>query len=259
MLSTRQKILIVEDDEKIAKLLGDYLKDAGFGVLALDRGDNVVREVRRNPPDLIILDIILPGKDGLTICRELRTFTRIPILILSGKAEEVDRLLGLELGADDYMCKPFSPREVVARVRAILRRGPFEMADKKMTAGPITINLDSYGVTVGGRAINLTLIEFKLLKLLSARPFDVFTRNDILSSIWGNGSDDQSSQSRYIGGFEEKSSNTDYDRTIDAHIKNLRKKLENALPHSNLIKTVYGMGYTLKYDQVNENSSTMSG
>jgi two-component system, OmpR family, response regulator BaeR len=245
MLSAGQKILIVEDDEKIADLLSDYLKDSGFVVSALYRGDQVVQEVILNPPDLILLDIILPGKDGMTICRELRAFSRIPILILSGKAEEIDRLMGLELGADDYICKPFSLREVVARVKAILRRVVVEPKDEKLTVGPISINLNNHNATIEGRNLRLTPVEFELLRIMSLRPHDVFTRDDLLSRIGANNSD----HPRPTDDKKMTECNYDYERTIDSHIKNLRKKLGKILPDNNLIRTVYGIGYSLKIPQ----------
>ena len=223
---TEPKILIVEDDKKIAELLGDYLKEAGFKTSALRRGDTVIHEVRYNPPDLIILDIMLPGKDGMTICRELRTFSSIPILILTAKVEEIDRILGLELGADDYVCKPFSPRELVTRVKAILRRTYTDPTESELAAGPITINPDRHNVTIAGETLRLTPIEFELLKLMVSRPYNVFTRSDFFSSVQGYDFDGS-------------------ERVIDSHIKNLRKKIDEIMPEKNLIRTVYGIGYSL--------------
>jgi len=220
------KVLIVEDDKKITELLSDYLKQEGFQFSVLTRGDMVIHEVRRNPPDLIILDIMLPGKDGMTICRELRTFSKVPILILTAKVEEVDRILGLEFGADDYMCKPFSPREVVTRVKAILRRTYSEPIKSGLIAGPITINLDEHNVTVWGKTLRPTPNEFELLKLMVSQPNKVFTRIDFVSSLQGYDFDGS-------------------ERIIDSHIKNLRKKMDEILPGNNLIQTVYGIGYSL--------------
>ena len=218
------KVLIVEDDKKISELLSDYLKQAGFNVSALNRGDTVIHEVRRNPPDLIILDIMLPGKDGMTICGEVRTFSKVPILILTAKGEEIDRILGLELGADDYVCKPFSPREVVTRIKAILRRTCSEPTGSGLVAGPITINPDEHHATVWGKTLHLTPNEFKLLKLMVSHPNKVFTRMDFVSNLQGyNGSE----------------------RIIDKHIKNIREKMDEIQPGNNLIQTVYGIGYLL--------------
>jgi len=144
------KVLIVEDDNKIGILLSEYLVDAGFKVSFLIRGNRVIHEVKNNPPDLVILDIMLPDKDGMTICSEIRSFSKVPIIMLTEKVEEIDRLLGLELGADDYICKPFSPREVVSKVKAILRRTYSEPVKKKLVTGPITINPDMHNATIGG-------------------------------------------------------------------------------------------------------------
>jgi two-component system, OmpR family, response regulator BaeR len=226
----KRKILIVEDDKKIAELLSDYLEQANFNVSILKRGDTVISEVRLNPPDVILLDIMLPGKDGMTICREIRSFSKVPILMLTAKVEEIDRLLGLELGADDYICKPFSPREVVARIKAVLRRSNPEPAEERLIAGPITINPDSHKATVGEADLRLTPNEFELLKVLVSRPGRVFTRSDLVSKIQGYDFDG-------------------YDRTIDSHIKNLRKKIDELLPGNKIIQTVYGIGYSFSVPQ----------
>ena len=226
----KRKILIVEDDKKIAELLADYLEQSNFNVSILKRGDTVISEVRLNPPDAILLDIMLPGKDGMTICREIRAFSKVPILMLTAKVEEIDRLLGLELGADDYICKPFSPREVIARIKAVLRRSNPEPAEEKLTAGPITINPDSHKASVGDSDLRLTPNEFELLKVLVSRPGRVFTRSDLVSKIQGYDFDG-------------------YDRTIDSHIKNLRKKIDELLPGNKIIQTVYGIGYSFSVPQ----------
>jgi two-component system, OmpR family, response regulator BaeR len=222
----KQNILIVEDDKKIAGLLTDYLRQANFSVSMLVSGERVADEVRINRPDLILLDLMLPEKDGLTICSEIRAFSRVPILIISGKIEEIDRLLGLELGADDYICKPFSPREVVARIKAILRRVFPEPDEAKFVAGPITIIPESHNAMVGDSNLSLTPNEFELLKVLISRPGRVFTRSDLVSMIQGYAFD----------GCE---------RIIDSHIKNLRKKVDEHLPGNNIIQTVYGVGYSV--------------
>jgi two-component system response regulator BaeR len=224
------RILIVEDDKKIAELLKDYLEEANFDILILSRGNKVVNTVRNNPPDLIILDIMLPDKDGMTICREIRSFASVPIVMLTAKVEEIDRLLGLELGADDYICKPFSPREVVARVKAVIRRIRPELAEKKMVMGPLSIDNESYKVTIGGSDINLTPNEYELLRVMMSKPGRVFTRADLVSKIQGYS---------YDG----------YDRTIDSHIKNLRKKINEHLPDQKIIHTVYGIGYKIAFPQ----------
>jgi two-component system, OmpR family, response regulator BaeR len=222
---TEQKILIIEDEKKIAALLSDYLKMEGFNVSMLFNGDKAVSNVRNNPPDLIILDLMLPGKDGLTICKEIRSFSKVPILIISAKVDEVDRLLGLELGADDYICKPFSPKEVVARVKAVFRR--FEQETEEMlVAGPITIFTKDFYATADGKRIRLSRSELALLISMVSHPGQLFTRNDLFSILQGH--DSECSK-----------------RTIDSHIKNLRKKMDEISPGRELIRTVYGLGYTL--------------
>jgi two-component system, OmpR family, response regulator BaeR len=166
-----QNILIVEDDRKTAELLSDYLALSDFNVSLLDHGDHVDHEVRLYSPDLIILDIMLPCKDGISICQELRSLSKIPILILSAKMDDLDRIPGLESGVVDYICKPFSPEEVVARIKAILRRKSFiESIEGKFAAEPITINPERYNTTIAGKDLHLTLIEFQLLKLMASMP-----------------------------------------------------------------------------------------
>jgi two-component system response regulator BaeR len=223
---TKRKILIVEDDKKISGLLKDYLQQEDFDVSILYSGETVVSDVRIDPPDIILLDLMLPGKDGITICREIRSFSSVPILIITAKVEEIDRLIGLELGADDYICKPFSPREVVARVKAVLRRSNPELAEEKMVVGPIEIHPESHRVKIGEADLALTPNEFGLLKVLMSRPGRVFTRGDLISKIQGYDFDG-------------------YNRTIDSHIKNLRKKIDDCLPGQKIIHTVYGIGYRL--------------
>ena len=226
----QHNILIVEDDLKIGRLLKDYLEQDGFVVTTLARGDTVVHEVRAHPPDLILLDIMLPGGDGLTLCREIRGFSNVPILMLTAKVEEIDRLLGLELGADDYICKPFSPREVVARVKAVLRRTQPGSPEEKLVAGPITIDIAAHRTTVHGAELQLTPYEFGLLKVLVARPGRVYSRSNLVARVQAHN-------------FEG------YDRTIDSHIKNLRKNLSIHLPGQKIIKTIYGIGYKFNLPQ----------
>jgi len=223
-------VLIVEDDPKIAQLLKEYLEQGGLMVTTLNRGDTVVHEVRAHPPALILLDILLPGKDGLTLCREIRGFSSVPILIITAKVEEVDRLLGLEFGADDYICKPFSPREVVARAKAVLRRTQPGALEEKLIAGPITVDITRHCATIHGVELPLTPSEFGLLKVLMARPGRVYTRGDLISRVQGYD-------------FEG------YDRTIDSHIKNLRRKISTSLPDQKIIRTIYGVGYTFNPPQ----------
>ncbi len=219
-----EHILIVEDEEKIASLLRDYLEKSGYRVSHLDRGDTVVSFVKRNEPDLMLLDIMLPGMDGMEVCRETRKFSSVPIIMITARVEEIDRLIGLELGADDYICKPFSPREVVARVKAVLRRARPAPEERTLSAGPIVLNEDTRGVTVHGQELSLTPSEFKLLKVLMSHPNRVFPRNDLVNMVQG---------------YEFEG----YDRTIDTHIKNLRKKIAALLPEREIISSVYGEGY----------------
>ena len=217
-------ILVVEDEVKIAALLDDYLRSANFSTTLLHHGNQVIPFVKKSPPDLILLDIMLPGTDGLEICRSLRKFSDIPVIMITARVEELDMILGLELGADDYICKPFSPREVLARVKAVLRRMRASTVDDKLMVGAITLDNASRQVTVGGNLLTLTPSEFGLLKVLMASPSRVFSRNELLNQV----------QSCSFEG---------YDRTIDSHIKNLRKKVAVFLPDREVIRSVYGVGY----------------
>lgn len=221
---TGANILIVEDEKKILDLLRDYLEKAGYRTATLDRGDQAVSYVRRNRPDLILLDVMLPGMDGMEVCREIRKFSQVAIIMITARVEEVDRLVGLELGADDYICKPFSPREVVARVKAVLRRSRGESSPQELTLGPFTLNEESHRVAVNGRELELTPSEFRLMKVLMNRPNRVFPRGELLNQVLGYD-------------FEG------YDRTVDTHIKNLRKKIAQELGDQEVITTVYGVGY----------------
>ncbi len=219
-----EHILIVEDEPKIADLLRDYLQEAGFKVSCLGRGDQVVSMVKKESPALILLDIMLPGMDGKDVCREVRKFSNIPIVMITAKVEEIDRLLGLELGADDYICKPFSPREVVARVKAVFRRVYAEPRAHNLVVGSISLDDETRQVMIDKQMLNLTPNEFGLLRILMSRPNRVFSRNELINGVQGYD-------------FEG------YDRTIDTHIKNLRKKIAKMLPSREIISTVYGIGY----------------
>jgi len=221
---TSKHILVVEDEKKIADLICDYLKAADFRTSTLNRGDRVVSQIKKEPPDLIILDIMLPGKDGMEICREIRKFSIVPIIMLTARVEEIDRLLGLELGADDYICKPFSPREVVARVKAVFRRVHTEIPSHCLVVGPISMDIESHQVIINQQPLNLTPNEFGLLKSMMSQPNRVFSRNELINRVQG---------------YEFEG----YDRTIDTHIKNLRKKISKKLPGQDIISTVYGIGY----------------
>jgi len=218
----------VEDEKKISQLLKDYLESSGFVVTCLNNGSLVIPRVKKQMPSLILLDVMLPGMDGMEICKEIRKFSTVPIIMITSRAEEIDRLLGLELGADDYICKPFSPREVVARVKTVLRRVQPESVSKQITAGEISLNIDSRQVMVGENELILTPSEFGLLKEMMSQPGRVFSRNELLSKVQGYD-------------FEG------YDRTIDTHIKNVRKKLAKLLPGEEIIQSIYGTGYKFSY------------
>ena len=217
-------ILIVEDEEKIASLLCDYLKEAGFRTSIQSDGDRVISQIKKVPMDLILLDIMLPEKNGMELCREIRQFSNIPIIMITARVEEIDRLLGLELGADDYICKPFSPREVVARVKAIFRRMHVQPRAHHLVAGSISLDDETHQVMIHENVLNLTPSEFGVLKIMMRRPGRVFSRNELINRVQGYD-------------FEG------YDRTIDTHIKNLRKKIARQLPGQEIISTVYGVGY----------------
>ena len=223
-----RNILVVEDEEKIALLLKDYLENSGFSVSWLNNGSLVIPRIKKQPPDLILLDVMLPGMDGMEVCKELRKFSMVPVIMITARAEEIDRLLGLELGADDYICKPFSPREVVARVKTVLRRAHPEAATPQFILGEIAVDVDSREVIVAGKELKLTPSEFGLLKEMMSQPGRVFTRNELLNKVQGYD-------------FEG------YDRTIDTHIKNLRKKLGKMLPGEDIIQSIYGSGYKFVY------------
>ncbi len=214
-------VLIVEDEPKLSSLLADYLRASGFETSCLANGVKVVSWVRAHKPDLILLDLMLPGRGGLEICKELRTFCKIPIIIVTARIEEIDRLLGLELGADDYICKPFSPREVVARVKAVLRR---TRDGQTILAQGLVLDEHRYRATLHGHDLELTAVEFKLLQFLAANPERIFGRQQLMNKIYPD--------ERNVS-----------DRTIDSHIKKLRKKMAAVSPGEELIHSVYGVGY----------------
>ncbi|MFC1833402.1 response regulator [Thermodesulfobacteriota bacterium] len=226
---SNKHILIVEDERKIASLLKDYLVKAGYSVTCVERGDLATAEARRHSPALILLDIMLPAKDGMEVCREIRRSSNVPIIMITARVEEIDRVIGLELGADDYICKPFSPREVVARVKAVLRRAQPAQLESKFIIGPITLDSATRQVTVHGDEIVLTPTEFGVLKAMMASPNRVFSRGELISLAQGYSADG-------------------YERTIDSHVKNLRKKLAKRLPKQEIIATVYGVGYRLNVE-----------
>ncbi len=223
---TMKYILIVEDEEKIAGVVRDYLERSGFKTHVLTQGDKVVPHVREKAPDLVLLDIMLPNMDGIEVCKEIRKFSQLPIIMMTARVEEIDRLIGFELGADDYVCKPFSPRELVARVKAILKRSGSDPAAHGINFGPIRVNESTRVVMIDDHEIKLTPNEYGLLIAMLRNPGHVFSRNELLNQVQGY---------QYDG----------YDRTIDSHIKNLRKKISLAFPDHDLISSVYGVGYRL--------------
>lgn len=219
------RILIVEDEPKLGQLLMDYLRAANYVPTLMSHGDLVIPYLRQTPPDLMLLDLMLPGCDGLTLCREIRRFSEVPIVMVTAKIEEIDRLLGLELGADDYICKPYSPREVVARVKTILRRcHRLPPPHTEGEANPLMIDEGRFQARWCGKLLDLTPAEFRLLKTLSSEPGTVFSRERLLNHLY----DDY----RVVT-----------DRTVDTHIKNLRRKLEALDSEPSFIRAVYGMGY----------------
>ncbi len=227
-MSNPQRVLIVEDEERLAALVADYLKAAGHEVLVLTDGLRVLEWVRAQRPDLILLDLMLPGKDGLTLCREVRAESQVPIIMTTARVEEIDRLLGLGLGADDYVCKPYSPRELVARVKAVLRRtqgaAPGETNGAADLASPLALDPERLRVRADGREIELTAVEFALLRTLHEAPGRIYSRERLMERIYHD--------HRVVSG-----------RTIDSHVKKLRRRLAELLPGRELIHSVYGVGY----------------
>jgi two-component system, OmpR family, response regulator BaeR len=219
------QILIVEDELKLASLLVDYFSLEQFTSHCIHDGNDVIEWVKKNNPNAILLDLMLPNKDGMQICRELRQFTQVPILMITAKVEEIDRLIGLELGADDYICKPFSPREVVARVKAVLRRTQFNQPSFKSSSS-LELDESRYQVNYHGKSLDLTAVEFQLLKPLCAEPGRLFTREQLMQNMYED--------NRIVS-----------DRTIDSDIKKLRKKIHQLSPDEELIHSVYGVGYRL--------------
>jgi len=220
----RGKILVVEDEPKLANLLRDYLEQAGFEPHCLGDGREVVPWVKEQTPDLVLLDLMLPGKDGMEILREIRSFSEVPILMVTSRVEEIDRLLGLELGADDYICKPFSPREVIARVRAVLRRTGGQPSP---AVHGMSLDTERFQATLHGRDLDLTAIEFQLLHILAQNPGRIFSRSQLMDRIYPD--------QRVVS-----------DRTIDSHVKKLRRKIASAAPGEEWIHSLYGVGYKIE-------------
>jgi len=223
-------ILVVDDEPKIVELARDYLEHAGFAVVSALDGSEALTRARTDAPDLIVLDLGLPKLDGLDVARALRRDSNVPIVILSGRSDETDKLVGLELGADDYVTKPFSPKELVARVRAVLRRieRPAPPSDI-IRASDVTLDVPRMRVRAGDRDVELTATEFQLLAALAREPGRVFTRSQLLDAVHGVA-------------FES------YERAIDAHVKNIRRKLESDPREPHYLQTVHGVGYRFRDD-----------
>lgn len=219
-------ILVVEDEPKLANLLVDYLRASGFEPFCLGKGTEVESRVREHRPDLILLDLMLPGRDGVEVCKDVRAFSRVPIIMITARIEEIDRLIGLELGADDYICKPFSPREVVARVKAVLRR---THDGHTIQAKGLVLDEHRYIAALHGHNLELTAVEFQLLQFLVANQGRIYGRQQLMDKIY--------SDERNVS-----------DRTIDSHIKKLRRKIEAVDPEAKLIHSVYGVGYKFEPD-----------
>lgn len=248
------KILLVEDEPKLARVLLEYLESAGFEARWVDNGLEVMPLVREWEPSLVLLDLMLPGRDGLDVCRDIRAHAPIPVIMITARTEEIDRLLGLELGADDYICKPYSPREVIARTRAVLRRtqaghqardiqasrvgmtavsgqtGQGSQDDPVQQGGRqhgLHIDRDTWRASLDGAALDLTPAEFRLLDLMAGQPGRIFSRDQLLDGL-----------------YEDRRVVTD--RTVDTHIKNIRRKFAAVRPGHELIRSVYGVGYSLQ-------------
>ena len=220
------KILVVEDEPKLANLLADYLRASEFEPFCLVDGTKVVRWVKEHKPDLILLDLMLPGRDGMEVCKDIRIFSGVPIIMITARIEEIDRLLGLELGADDYICKPFSPREVIARVKAVLRR---TRDGQTIQCRGLVLDEHRYLAKLHRHDLELTAVEFKLLQFLVANPGRIYGRQQLMDKIYPD--------ERNVS-----------DRTIDSHIKKLRRKIEAVDPKAKLIHSVYGVGYKFEPD-----------
>ena len=218
-------ILIVEDEAKLASLLTDYLRSANFDARWLADGRDVAPVVKTHAPDLILLDLMLPGRDGIAVCRELREFTDTPVIMVTGRVDEIDRLLGLELGADDYICKPFSPRELVARVNAVLRRSRSTEATAHRMR--LVIDRQTYRASWDGEPLALTPAEFRLLEALAQHPNKVWSRDQLLDCLY--------TDHRVVA-----------DRTVDSHVKNLRHKLQRVSRDAVIVRSIYGVGYKLE-------------
>ena len=219
-------ILVVEDELKLANILVEYLQTEGFKTKHIDIGTRVIPWIKKNNPDLVLLDLMLPAMNGKDICQEIRTFSHLPVIMITAMVDEIDRLIGLEMGADDYICKPFSPKEVVARVKAVLRRIDPEYIKRNLSNG-FEIDTERFSVTLDGIKLDLTPVEFRLLVMFIGHSGRVYNRDQILNKIFDDG--------RIV-----------LDRTVDTHIKNLRHKLKKINPKTDYIRSLYGVGYSFE-------------
>ena len=221
----KTRVLIVDDDPNINQLIKLYLEKEGYETETAERGDDALNLFKKNPPQIVLLDLMLPGMDGWQVCREIRKISTIPIIMLTAKDETFDKVLGLELGADDYMTKPFDPKELIARIKAVMRRTQTAVAPERELAFPnLVINMSTYLVTYNGKDIEMPPMEIELLYFLVAHPNKVFTRDQLLEQVWGFD---------YFGDS----------RTVDVHIKRIREKLPGSEEYGWQIKTVWSVGY----------------
>lgn len=240
-----QTILVVEDEPKLAQLHKEYIEQSGFQSHIIHNGLDVIPWIKQNTPNLVVLDLMLPGKDGLTLCKEIRQFSEVPIIMVTARVEEIDRIVGLELGADDYVCKPVSPNELVARIRANVRRSSLTHSSKHLPQGFQTNDIDdginihesNYTATLNEQTLDLTAIEFQLLLMLVKRPGRIFSREQIMQHIY--------SDSRIVS-----------HRTIDSHVKKIRKKLFKVDPKNEYIHALYGVGFKYEKEEKSMNKST---
>ena len=219
-------VLIVEDEKKLADILIAYLNKEQFRVTHYESGSGVSDWIKNNQPNIILLDLMLPDVNGKDLCKEIRQFSTVPIIMVTAMIDEIDRLIGLELGADDYVCKPFSPKEVVARVKAVLRRSEGDFNEGEIYDA-FEVNDETYSIKLHGDRLDLTPVEFRLLKMFIQSPGRVFNRDQILDNIFEDG--------RIV-----------LDRTVDTHVKNLRHKLKTASPEHDYVRSVYGIGYSFE-------------
>ena len=219
-------ILVVEDELKLANILVEYLQKEDFKTKHIDTGTRVIPWIKKHDPDLVLLDLMLPAMNGKDICQEIRTFSHLPVIMITAMVDEIDRLIGLEMGADDYICKPFSPKEVVARVKAVLRRTDPEYVKDNLSNG-FEIDSERFSITLDGIKLDLTPVEFRLLAMFIEHPGRVYNRDQILNMIFDDG--------RIV-----------LDRTVDTHIKNLRHKLKKINPKTDYIRSLYGVGYSFE-------------